>query len=346
MKMHLIQKLGFLFTRIALLSAFFINKSNAQTTAGNAAYNFLELPYSAKATALGGLNISSIGSDVGLAMYNPSLLNASMDKELLISVKPYFAGIQQYDLFSAQNWDTKKIAWGMGVHFLDYGNIQMTDITGNEIGTMHPSDYAVQIAASSDYIPNFRIGSSFKYIHSNYGMFKSNAIAMDIGLKYLTKDQLMQVSLLVKNAGIQLGTSNNKQELPFNIILGWSKKMERAPLQFSITADRLSVWNNLYYDPVYANTQSITTPNQLQHLFNHLTMGAEVYIGKQVNLDLGYNFIRRYDLNIQDQSNGLNGFSAGVGLQLERMKVQYGNSFFQSNLYHHFSISYQLIKSN
>jgi hypothetical protein len=346
MKMHLKQKLGFLFSLNVLLSAFFVTKSLAQTTAGNAAYNFLELPYSAKATALGGLNISSIGSDIGLAMYNPSLLNARMDNELHISVKPYYDGIQQYDLFSAQNWEAKKIAWGVGVHFLDYGNIQMTDIIGNEIGTMHPSDYAVQVSASSDYINNFRIGSSFKYIHSNYGMFKSNAIAMDIGLKYLTKDQLMQVSLLVKNVGIQLGTSIHQQELPFNIILGWTKKIEYAPIQFSLTADRLSVWNNLYFDPVYANSQSISTPNQLQNLFNHLTLGSEVFIGKQVNLDLGYNFIRRYDLNIQDQSNGLNGFSTGVGLQMERMKVQYGNSFFQSNLYHHFSISYQLKKSN
>jgi hypothetical protein len=63
-----------------------------------------------------------------------------------------------------------------------------------------------------------------------------------------------------------------------------------------------------------------------------------------VNIDLGYNIIRRYDLNIQDQSNGLNGFSAGMGLKLERMNLQYGGSFFQSNLYHHFSLTYQLKK--
>ena len=40
----------------------------AQSTAGNAVYQFLKLPYSAKATSLGGLNISSIGNDLGLAM--------------------------------------------------------------------------------------------------------------------------------------------------------------------------------------------------------------------------------------------------------------------------------------
>ena len=341
---HQKHKQGFLIALFLMLGVFIVTKTIGQTTAGNAVYNFLELPYSAKATSLGGLNISSIGNDLGLSMYNPSLLNSDMDNELLIGVKPYLAGIQQYDLFSTKYWARKKITWGIGVHYLDYGNINMTDIAGNDIGSMHPSDYSIQLSASNDYIKNIRIGGTFKYIHSNYGMYESNAIAMDIGLKYLTTDQLLQVSLLVKNMGVQVGSEINKQELPFNLIIGCTKKMEFAPIQFSFTADRLSVWNNLYYDPIYANAQTISTPNQFQNLFNHLTIGSEIFIGKQVDIDLGYNFIRRYDLNIQNQSNGLNGFSAGLGLKVDRINVQYGTSFFQSNLYHHFSMCYQLKK--
>ena len=76
-----------------------VNAIQAQTTAGNASFNFLSLPYSAKATSLGGLNISSMGSDLGLAMYTPSLLTNEMNGQLYVGVKPYFAGIQQYDVF-------------------------------------------------------------------------------------------------------------------------------------------------------------------------------------------------------------------------------------------------------
>lgn len=337
-------KLGY---RIALFLIFGVIHNSlvsAQTTAGNAIYNFIELPNSAKMTALGGVNISSIGNDMGLAMYNPALLNSAMNNELQIGVKPYFAGIQQYDLYGAKYAERQKITWAMGVHFLDYGSINMTDIAGNEIGWMHPNDYSIQFSGASDYIPHFRIGSTIKYISSSYGLYKSNAFALDIGLKYLSTDQLTQISLLVKNIGTPIGSDAHHQELPFNILLGWTKKMEFAPLQFSLTADRLSVWNNLYYDPIYANAQSITTPNQLQNIFNHLTVGSEIFIGKQVDIDLGYNIIRRYDLNIQNQSNGLNGFATGVGLNLDRIKVQYGTSFFQSNAYHHFSINYHLKK--
>jgi len=70
----------------------------AQSANANEVYQFLNLPYSAKATSLGGINISQLGSDMGLAMYNPALLDPSMDKNIHLSVKSYFSNIQQYDL--------------------------------------------------------------------------------------------------------------------------------------------------------------------------------------------------------------------------------------------------------
>lgn len=54
-----------------------------------------------------------------------------------------------------------------------------------------------------------------------------------------------------------------------------------------------------------------------------------MFVGEQVSLNLGYNFMRRFDLNIQGQPNALNGFSSGLALQLQRLEVQYGNAFFK-----------------
>ncbi len=341
---HYTKKLGLFIYITCIVLVLNIKIVNAQTTAGNAIYNFLSLPYSAKVTSLGGVNISSMENDIGMAMYNPSLLLPTMEKTLTLSVKPYFAGIQQYDFMHVNYWEKKKITWSTGVHYMNYGNINMTDLAGNEIGTMHPVDYALQFSAARDYIQHFSIGASIKFIHSNYGLYKSNGLAMDIGLKYLSENQLNQGSILVNNMGMQFDNGHSQQELPFNIIVGWSRKLANAPLQFSLTADRLSVWNNVYYDPVYAQTQGETAPNNLQNLINHLTVATELYIGQQIDFDLGYNFIRRYDLNIQNQSNGLNGFATGFGIKLERMNFQYGTSFFQQNSYHHFTVVYKTKK--
>lgn len=111
---HNTKKLGLLMYMTCIVTVLNMNRVNAQTTAGNAIYNFLSLPYSAKITSLGGVNISSMGNDVGLAMYNPSLLLPTMDKTLTLSVKPYFAGIQQYDFINVNYWKRKKLLGGQG----------------------------------------------------------------------------------------------------------------------------------------------------------------------------------------------------------------------------------------
>jgi len=285
-----------------------------------------------------------MGADLGLSMTNPSMLNEQMDGQMFIGIKPYFGGIQQYDLFGIKYFEQKNITTGWGVHYLDYGNIPMTDIAGNELGTMHPNDYALQFSAATNYIENFRIGSTLKLIHSNYGIYKSSGLAMDIGLTYVAPNKLSQASILLTNMGAQLATTGTKQALPFNIIVGWTKKLANAPIQFSLTADRLSVWNQSYYDANYGNVYGGSPASSLQNVFNHLVLGTEFFVGEKVDFNLGYNFIRRYDLNIYNQANGLNGFSAGLGIKLDRIRLQYANSFFQFNPYHHFSLSYQIKK--
>jgi hypothetical protein len=107
-----IQKLG-----VFILALFFCGSMvMAQTTIGhiggresNAVYNFLNLPHSAKASSLGGINISRIQSDIGLAMYNPALLTPTMDSWLHLSVKPYLADIKQYDFSGANYLENKNI---------------------------------------------------------------------------------------------------------------------------------------------------------------------------------------------------------------------------------------------
>ncbi|MFM2439709.1 MAG: type secretion system protein PorQ [Bacteroidota bacterium] len=336
------KKLGFF---IAFIFTLFMQRAQvaAQTTAGNAVYNFLQLPYSAKATALGGINIST-KSDLGLAMFNPALLESNMDGDLHVSVKPYYASIKQYDFSGANYFKQKNIVLGWGVHYMDYGSIQMRDVIGNDMGLIKPNDYAVQVSLSTSYIQNFQLGTSLKLIQSNYGAYKSNGVAFDIGLVYSAPSDLSNASILIKNIGLQTKSYLQKEELPFNVIIGWTKKLENAPVQFSVTAERMSVWNNLYYDSTFSNMEGVKRPSSLKNVFNHLVIGGAFFIGEQVELNLGYNFIRRFELNVDNQQNFMNGFSAGFGLALNRTKLQYGNAFFQKNLYHHITLFYSLKK--
>jgi hypothetical protein len=318
------------------------NPITGQSVGGNAVFNFISLSPSAKTTALGGINISHLEGDLGMAFTQPAFLNSEMDGQLHLSIKPYLASINQYNFTGAQYVNKYKTSVGWGIQYMDYGTIPMTDISGNELGSIRPNEYAIQISASHTYQSNFNVGASVKFLQSSYGIYHSNGIAADLGILYTPYSGLTQWALLVNNVGIQLTKFNQKENLPFNITAGVSKKLAAAPFQFSLTAQRLTVWDNTYNDTSFNSIEGLSSPNKYQNIFNHLIFATEVYLGPSVNLTMGYNFLRRFDLNVQNQKNSLNGFSAGCSFLVNNVQVQYANAFFQNNLNHHFTILYKL----
>jgi len=329
---------------VALLIVMPIIKLQAQAVGGNTVFNFLTTPYSAKATALGGVNISTLNSDLGLAMYNPALYDQTMDEQVHVSVKPFFAGIQQYDVNAVQFNKQRQWYQGIGVHYMNYGNIDMFDAAGNALGNMHPNEYAIQYSNAFVYKENFTLGSNVKFIQSNYGIYSSNALALDVGLNFLASSGQTQMSLLVNNIGSQLKTYGTRENLPFNITAGWSHKLETAPFLFSVTAQKLSIWELQYNDAVFNNAEGITSTSSSKNLFNHLVVSTELILSPSMHFLFGYNFLRRNDLNVNNQQNFLNGFSSGFEVASNRFTAQYGNAFYQRNLYHHIGIIYSLKK--
>lgn len=80
------KKTFFLFIFLLLAAS----ASKAQT--GNSVFNFLELPVSAHATALGGQNISLIEDDASLVFLNPALLSSVSDNTLNLNYMTYMQG--------------------------------------------------------------------------------------------------------------------------------------------------------------------------------------------------------------------------------------------------------------
>ena len=244
---------------IIVFITFFVNvfSVRAQQSNANEVYQFLTLPYSAKATALGGINISNLGSDLGLAMYNPAQLDPAMDKMLHLSVKSYFSDIKQYDFSGAHYIPKKKWVLGWGLHYMGYGNIKMTDVSGNEMGDFIANDYVAQVSMASTFRKNIILGATLKLVQSNYGIYKSSGLAMDLSIAYTSSSRLLRASILANNVGAQIKSYTEKERLPLNIIMGVSKKLENAPIQFSLTAQRLSIRNNTLYDPSFITRKGI-----------------------------------------------------------------------------------------
>jgi hypothetical protein len=317
----------------------------AQTLGGNAVFNFLSQPNTAELSALGGVNVSAISSYVGMSFQNPALLRDDMHKQVNTSFNSFLAGICNYSLSTAWHIAGAETNLGIGTNFFDYGTLAQTDAAGNVLGSFRPTDYVVQVMASKKYYERFFYGITAKYIHSGYAQYRSSGIAVDVGVAYYDSANQLQVSVVAKNMGTQLSTydgSDRKEELPFDLQAGITKRLKDAPFQFSLTAHHLQTFNINYNDTSFRAAEgelNDTGVSGFQKIASHLVLSAEIFLNEKLEIMTGYNFQRRQDLNVYNVSNNLSGFTFGVGLQLNKVHIQYATGFYQRNLFHQLSLN-------
>lgn len=331
------------FPKILLFFIFIATELKSQTLGGNAVYNFLTQPGSAQIAALGGTNISHQSNDVSFGLSNPALLRSSMHQQVSTSFNGFLAGINNYTAVSAFQQST--FTWGAGVQFLDYGTVIQTDAAGTVFGAIRPRDFAIHLMASKQYRERFYIGTTVKFIQSNYGPFRSSGIGVDVGLTYQDTANQWQAAFLVKNMGTQISTygGGSKEELPFDVQAGISKRLANAPIQFSLTAHNLHRLRILYNDTAFnASEGDLRTAGFIQKTFAHLILAAQFYIGDKVEATLGYNFLRRQDLNVFNATSGLNGLTAGAGFLHKKLHVRYTTGFYQQKVFHQFTLNLSL----
>ena len=79
----------YVISAILTLFATIIDAQESQTE-----YNFLRLPVSAHAAALGGDNITLIEDDEALIFHNPALLSSVSDKTVNLNYMNYMSGVK------------------------------------------------------------------------------------------------------------------------------------------------------------------------------------------------------------------------------------------------------------
>lgn len=238
--------------------------------------------------------------------------------------------------------------FAFGVHYLDYGTISQTDAAGNVLGSFRPGDYVIQLSASRKHLEKWYYGASFKFINSNYGLYRSNGIAMDAGVTYYDSTQFVQLSLVLKNMGTQLQKYQGAQseKIPFDLVIGITKRLQKAPLQFSITAHHLHRFNLLYNDTAYNSSNGFNQTEgkfTVEKMVRHFVFATQLFIGEKVEVTAAYNHLRRAELNLYHSTNGLNGFSLGLGVLFNKIQIRYARAYYQNNTaYNHFGLNLHL----
>lgn len=268
------------------------------------AYNFLRLPVSAHAAALGGDNITIIDDDQMLIFSNPALLASVSDKTISLSYMNYMAGTSMAG--AAFNRVVKeKASWAASAQYISYGTMKQTGTDGTQLGEFSAKDVAV--AGYFSYMLSERIvgGITAKFVTSYIGNYSSIGMGVDLGLNYYDPDHDWSVSLVGKNLGGQLKAYDDEYDpMPIDIQLGVSKRFAHTPFRVSATLVDLNHWN-------YKFT-------------NHLVVGIDAALSESIWLGAGYNFRRANEMNIDDADGGGThgaGLSFGAGLNLQRFKL-------------------------
>lgn len=328
---------------------FLVSQLGFSQIGGDHIYEFLNISSSARVSALGGNQIAVKDDDVFLGFVNPSLLNSEMDNKFAFTYTSYLEDIGAGFVSYTKDFDSLG-TFSFGVQYIDYGDFVETDNGGNEIGNFTAGEYAFVIGYAYQIDSNFSVGANLKTIHSSFYDQTSNGLALDAGLTYFSEKNGLTVALLVKNAGFQLSKYDNAQEsedLPFEVQLGATKRFANVPLRLGLIVHQIQDWDLTYENPNIQQTQSLfgEDSNQddddgfMENLSRHLILNAEFLVSKNFNIRLGYNFLRRAELKIEDKLGAI-GFSWGFGMRISKFHLSYGrSSFHQSGATNTFSVS-------
>ncbi len=342
----------FIYTLTALYCFVFPRISNAQL-GGNDAYSFLNLPASARITALGGCLIGVQDEDANVALANPASLNSKMHNRISFSHNFHFADIQNGYVSYARTLEKLKINAHLGVQYINYGEFPYADILGNQNGTFSARETAFVLGASKKIADRISVGTNIKGVFSNLESYSSTGLLFDFGVNYFKDSTGFILTFLVKNIGTELTTYNGVRfGTPLDVQIGISKRLKHLPFRFSIIGHQLHKANVRYDDPDKIIQTDIfgeqikenDFSKSVDNIFRHIIINGEFLLGKNENLRLrfGYNHLRRKELSLAT-FRSLAGFSLGFGIKISAFKLDYGVGYYHvAGATNHISISTDL----
>lgn len=299
---------------------------------GRASHEFLNLPVSARAAAVGGNLISVRDKDLNLAIVNPALLNKSMDNTMMFTFLDYFAGVNSGYFGYARDFE-EFATFSLGMQHINYGKFTRAEANGDVTGEFTGGEYALNIGAGRGFGEFFSTGANIKFIYAEMERMKAFSIAFDIAGNFFNNETGFGASVLARNGGRQIVSFDrgNPQSLPFEMQLALSKKLEHAPFRFSLAFENAQRMRMIYNDTTNVSLNPITGEAErvetgfFPNVLRHMVVGAEILPDKNVNFRVGYNLQRATELRL-DTRPGMVGFTWGFGFKVKRFNFSYARA--------------------
>jgi long-subunit fatty acid transport protein len=290
----------------AIVTLFLISLLTTSSLSQNT-YEFLRVDMSARAAALGGSFVSN-HDDPNVIFYNPAGINLLTETPISFSFVKHLLDINLASL--SYSMEFEEIGrFGGAVKYINYGTFTEADEFGNRGGEFGAGEVAFILGYANALDQNFSYGANVKFIYSKIADRNSTGLGFDVGLNYLVPEENLSVGFAALNIGTQMTSYyETKEELPLDIVIGVSKKLEHLPLRLSLDFHKLNADRDDFAQRLKA-----------------FSVGAEFTLSKVLRLRFGYDNERRTELKV-GTSAGIAGFNAGLGAVISNYTFDYGFS--------------------
>lgn len=318
------------------MALLFPQPSAAQMQSGRV-YEFLNLPATARITALGGIGVPGLDQDLGMALTYPALLGPGTDQHLALHFVDYFDDIHYGAVAYGRRLD-RLGNLSFSLQYIHYGRFLETDPFGQVLGEFSSGEYAFMLGWGRQLFDHIYLGANLKNILSFLHEYSSWGMSIDLSVAYLNPDRLLAAGLVARNIGFQVVPYHpgTRESLPFDLVAGVSKKLANAPFRLSVAAHNLHRFDLTYESGLPGWQRTDTGSDQdggggtdisdwPDMLMRHLVFGMEFSPGDQFVLSLGYNYRRRQEMKVDSRLSTV-GFSWGVGFRIKRFYLSYGRA--------------------
>lgn len=308
---------------------------------GLSTYKFLSLSNSARLTGLGGAATPLATDDPLFALTNPALLRGEMSRRVGFAHQFLFADASAGAVATAYEVPRWKMTLLGGVQYATYGKFRGMDELGNATNEFSANELAFKVGASHAISERLTVGINVSLVTSRLESYQSLGIATDIGGLYFNPETQTGLSFLLRNAGAQLTSyategGANKELLPLDVQVGFTKKLKRAPFRFGVLLHSLQRWDLRYPTPATQKTETLfgeetVQPNrfkeEIDNFFRHTIWNLELLFGKNelIRLRVAYDHQRQREAALLNMTS-IAGFSFGFGIKIKRFQFDYGST--------------------
>lgn len=255
---------------------------------------------------MGAAGVALADDPAGVAWWNPAALGFVGRPAVELTYSALVPGLADDVTYNYLNYlqPVEGLgSFGVGVLFLSYGNIDLTNSSGTQIGTYTPVEVSPALYYGTQLFPDFSVGAAVKYVRvqlapSSYQGIGST-FGFDLGALYKIPAARLNFGLNVQNLGPSLAFIDEDKADPLsrNVKVG-AAWVPIARKDFTVTL-------------VEDFNQSLV--NSEFRTYNH---GAEVSMRDQLAGRVGW---------VADPSGDISGLSYGLGVSWNNLSLDWGS---------------------